>query len=169
MRGSRFFLFFFLCDARWRSFSANWSQNACCRRCSRCELSCTFPSSSSLLFEEVLDCAGVHCLGRSVRQHRRRAERHRGSHVTDRDCPTLRHEILEDSRPRTSGSGSRLCPWAFVLASLHHLASRSCLAHERSRRSRRRIAAPATRSHDMARPLESTTRGHPTQHCGTNN
>ena len=34
--------------------------------------------------EEVFDSAGVHCLGRSVRQHRRGEERRRGSHVTDR-------------------------------------------------------------------------------------
>ena len=57
--------------------------------------------------EEVLDRAGVHCLGRSVRQRRRGEERHRG----DRECPTLRLRIRQDSGPLTSAR-CLLCPQA---------------------------------------------------------
>ena len=42
--------------------------------------------------------------------------------ATDRDC-SLRRGTLQDSRSRTRGSDILLCPWAFMLASLHLLAT----------------------------------------------
>ena len=49
--------------------------------------------------------------------------------------------------------------WTFFARALTTV-SLSCMAQARSRRSRLLTAAPVTRSQGMARPLESTTRGH---------
>ena len=97
---SSFLLFFlYLCDVRWRSFSANLSQKACCRRCSRSSLSFTF--LLLLLLErnlqEVGDGGGVHHVAASQRRHQQ--ERHRGSHAPVRDCPPQRLGLRPKTRP----------------------------------------------------------------------
>ena len=52
-------------------------------------------------------------------QRRHHQERHCGSHVTDRDCPTLRLGNLFERRRSlpTSTGDCYLCPWAVVLGS----------------------------------------------------
>ena len=64
------------------------------------------PQSSS---SEVPE-RGVHDFACRAGQQRHGQRQHLGSHVTDRDCPTLRLRLLKDTRPRTSRSGSPLCP-----------------------------------------------------------
>ena len=75
------------------------------------------------LLEEVAEGGAVNCLTAIAIETMTLQQRNRGTHVTDHACSSLRLRLRQDAGPRTSGSGSLLCPWAVMLASLHLLAT----------------------------------------------
>ncbi len=60
--------------------------------------------------EEEGEGASVDCLTCRAGQKRNGQQRHWGSHVTDRDCPSLRLRLCQDAGPLTSPSGGLLSP-----------------------------------------------------------
>ena len=71
-------------------------------RLSSCILFSCFSSSTllQLLLLQDLHRAIVHRVRHGVRERRSGEERHRGSHITDRGCPSLRLVLQRETRPR---------------------------------------------------------------------